>query len=65
MDPDHATISLRRQCELLELNRSTWYYQPAQESAYNLHLMRLIDEQYLKKELQGLQVFLIEEASRG
>ena len=53
MEPDHPTISLRRQCELLGLNRSTLYYQPAQESAYNLQLMRLIDEQYLKTPFYG------------
>lgn len=40
-------MSVRRQCELLGLNRSTWYYQPALTSAENLQLMRLIDEQYL------------------
>lgn len=44
----HAEISLRRQCELLDLNRSSWYYEPAGESEFNLHLMRLIDEQYLR-----------------
>jgi putative transposase len=32
----------------LGINRSTWYYKPAGESALNLELMRLIDEQYLK-----------------
>ncbi len=35
------TSCLRRQCELLGLNRSTFYYAPAGESAENLHLMRL------------------------
>jgi putative transposase len=53
VDLDHTTISLRRQCELLDLNRSTFYYQPAQESAYNLHLMRFIDEQYLATPFYG------------
>ena len=37
-----------RQCELLELARSSCYYQPAGESPENLALMRRIDEQYLK-----------------
>jgi putative transposase len=46
-------LSLRRQCELLGLNRSTLYYQPATESAKNLHLMRLIDEQYLRTPFYG------------
>ena len=53
VEPEHEAISLRRQCELLGLNRATWYYQPAQESAYNLHLMRLIDEQYQKTPFYG------------
>jgi putative transposase len=39
-------LSIRRQCELIDLNRATFYYAPAQESALNLRLMRLIDEQY-------------------
>ena len=50
---DHAELSLRRQCELLGLNRSTWYYEPAGESSENLQLMRLIDEQYLRTPFYG------------
>ncbi len=53
VDREHSTLSLRRQCELLGLNRSTLYYQPAVESEYNLHLMRLLDEQYLKTPFYG------------
>ena len=40
-------MSIRRQCELLGLNRSSLYYEPAPETPENLRLMRLIDEQYL------------------
>jgi putative transposase len=54
MDLDHPQLSVRRQCELLGLNRSTWYYPPAGESADNLHLMRLLDEQYLKTPFFGV-----------
>jgi putative transposase len=46
-------LSVRRQCELLGLNRSTWYYQPTGESTYNLHLLRLMDEQYLRTPFYG------------
>jgi putative transposase len=53
IDPDHETLSIRRQCELLDLPRSTLYYRPATESAENLHLMRLLDEQYLKMPFFG------------
>jgi len=47
VDAEHPRLSVRRQCELLGLNRSTWYYEPAPESAENLALMRRIEEQYL------------------
>jgi putative transposase len=46
VDRDHDTISIRRQCELLGLNRSNVYYAPVGESEENLRLMRWIDEQY-------------------
>jgi hypothetical protein len=51
--PSHADISIRRQCELVGLARSSWYDQPAQESGLNLELMRLLDEQYLKTPFYG------------
>jgi putative transposase len=46
-------LSVSRQCALLDLNRSTYYLRPAVESAENLRLMRLIDEQYLKTPFYG------------
>ena len=48
IEPGHPQLSVRQQCELLGLNRSSWYYEPLGESAENLALMRRIDEQYLK-----------------
>ena len=44
---------MRRQCELLGLNRSSWYYEARGESAENLALMRRIDEQYLATPFYG------------
>ena len=46
MDRDHADISIRRQCELLGVNRSGLYYEPLGENVENLTLMRLLDEEY-------------------
>jgi len=40
-------LSVRRQCALLGLNRSSLYYEAVPETAENLRLMRRIDEQYL------------------
>jgi len=47
IEPDHPWLSVRRQCELLDLNRSSWYYEARGESAENLALMRRLDAQYL------------------
>lgn len=44
---------MRRQCELLGLNRSSLYYTPAAESAENLRLMRLLDEEYTRHPFFG------------
>jgi putative transposase len=46
-------LSIRRQCELLGLNRASWYWEPACETAENLQWMRLIDEQYLRTPFYG------------
>jgi putative transposase len=53
IEPNHPDINLRRQCQLIGLHRSTYYYEPAGESELNLRLMRLIDEQYLKTPFYG------------
>ncbi len=50
IDPKHATLSIVRQCDLVGLPRSN-YYRPStqqQESAENLQIMALIDEEYTK-----------------
>jgi putative transposase len=53
IEPHHPDLSIVRQCELLAMSRSGYYYEPAPESAENLALMRLIDEQYLKTPFYG------------
>lgn len=48
IDHDNPKISVRRQCQMIELNRSTLYAppNPAQEDSRNLDLMKNIDEIY-------------------
>lgn len=55
IEPDHPQISLSRQCELLGLPRSTYYYQAQGESPENLHLMRLLDEKYTDTPYYGIR----------
>ena len=53
MERGPADISIRRQCELLGMNRSGLYYEPLGESQENLVLMRLLDEQYTRAPFYG------------
>ena len=51
---DSEKISIRKQCELLEISRSIYYYQPRAEKPENLHFMRLMDEFWLKHSAYGV-----------
>ncbi len=45
---DHPDLSLSRQCHLLSISRSSFYYAPKGESPESLALMRRIDGLFLK-----------------
>lgn len=53
VDPNHELLSIVHQCNLLNINRSSYYYKPTLESDYNLILMRIIDGEYLKYPFYG------------
>lgn len=55
MVASHPQISIQRQCELLDISRSGWYYEPLPETDFNLALMRIMDEQYLKTPFYGVR----------
>lgn len=46
-------LSHRTQCELLCLHRSSFFYKAKSEGLVNLHLMKLMDEQYLRTPFYG------------
>jgi len=48
-----AELSIRRQCELVNVSRSGWYYQPVGTSAEDLDLMRRIDALHLRYPFLG------------
>ena len=52
IDRTHA-LPVTRQCQLLNLSRSSVYYQPAGASDEDLRLMRRIDEMHLKRPFYG------------
>lgn len=47
-------LSIVRQCELLGLHRSGYYYEPIGESSFNLELMDLIDKQFTRTPFYGV-----------
>ena len=47
-------MSIRKQCELLSIYRSSLYYERRGENAYNLELMNMIDEEYTKHPNMGV-----------
>lgn len=55
LEPEHPALSVARQCALLGMARSSWYYTPQGESAENLELMRLLDEQYTRTPFYGIR----------
>lgn len=46
-------VSVRRQCQLLDISRSSVYYRPKPAQDSDLELMRLIDEEYLRRPFYG------------
>ena len=53
VDRNHARLSVVRQCELLDISRSSVYYSPVQVGENELELMGLIDRQYLQTPFYG------------
>lgn len=53
IEPARPDLSLARQCQLVGIARSSFYYTPKGESEFNLALMRQIDEQYLRTPWYG------------
>ena len=51
--PSRPGLSLTRQCRLLSISRSSFYYAPRAASPENLALMRRIDELFLKYPFYG------------
>lgn len=53
VEPEYTELSIRRQCELLGMTRSSYYYEPAPETPLNLTLMALLDREYTAHPFYG------------
>lgn len=55
IDANHSKLSIRKQCQLLGLNRSNLYYEEKEEPQENSDLMRLLDEEYTRHPFKGVR----------
>jgi len=55
VEPANPDLSIGKQCRLLSISRSSFYYAPKGETALNLMLMRQIDEQFLETPFFGVR----------
>ena len=53
VEPAHSQLSITRQCELLGLSRSGYYYEPHGVPERDLLIMRMIDEEYTRHPFYG------------
>lgn len=53
IERNNKLISVKKQCELLDVPRSTVYSKQSDPASTDLELMRLIDEQYMKTPFYG------------
>lgn len=55
IEPNLKGLSVSKQCSLLSISRSSFYYEPKGESEMTLDLMRLIDKQFLETPFYGVR----------
>ena len=63
--PGECDLSIERQCELLSLPRSTYYYEPCREDAFNLAMMKEIDLIYTEHPYYGKRRISVEMKKLG
>ena len=55
VEPANPDPSIGKQCKLLSISRSSFYYAPRGETEMNLALMQLIDRQFLETPFYGVR----------
>jgi len=53
VDRAHAGLNIAQQCKLVSISRSSYYYKAKGESELNLHLMRMIDAEFMAHPFYG------------
>ena len=67
IDKADEILSMRSQCQLLEVPRSRLYYQERPETLYNVELMNMIDEHFTAHPhtgVEGMVAYLCDEGKK-
>ena len=59
INSNNTDLSVAKQCELLQINRTSLYYTPSPESDDNLTIMRLLDEAYMDNPYYGVRKLVV------
>jgi len=51
---NHKTLSIRKQCDILSVPRSSLYYQPVPERPENIKMMQIMDSHLLTHPTEGV-----------
>lgn len=54
VSPDYKSLSIRKQCEVLEVPRSSLYYKPKGEKEENLEMMQVMDKHLINHPTEGV-----------
>lgn len=65
IDFKNEKIPVRRQCELIDLPRSSLYYIPHRDGSFDAELMRVLDEEYTKTPFYGVPRMTFQMRRRG
>jgi len=55
INPGNEKLSVRRQCEILSVPRSSFYYKPVDEKPENIKMMNIMDKHLLKHPTEGVK----------
>lgn len=59
INPKHPVLSVRKQCDVLSVPRSSVYYQPIQEKPENIKMMHIMDKHLLMHPTEGVNLWFI------
>jgi putative transposase len=55
VDIGHKKLSIRKQCNLLQVSRSSYYYEPCEEKPENIEMMETMDKHLIHHPTEGVE----------